>query len=217
MFNSASCYGDTNAAFYDQIYPRIDPRILDRLQALARGRAVLELGVGTGRCARPLAARGLRVVGVDASALMMGRCRQRDTSRALQLVRADIAKLPFRGGFGLVYSLVSTLSLLPDRAAQCTALRGIAAALEVGGYFVEEGSLTGGNGAVDFAQTMEVPWIGSATGVYRYRTLPISSAMLDQFAEHAGLKPIARWGDWSGRPLRSTDLQAISVYQRNPS
>lgn len=213
MSGSASDYGDDNAAFYDQIYPRIDSRVLDCLQALASGRA-LELGVGTGRCARPLAARGISVVGVDASVRMLARCRQLDPAPALQLVRADIANLPFRGGFGLVYSLVSTLSLLPDREAQGSALRGIAAALDRDGYFVDEGCAAADAASPDTAQTVELPWIGSPGGVYRVHSLPLPPTLLDAMAERAGLLRIARWRDWSGGPWCSTDAQAISIYQR---
>jgi SAM-dependent methyltransferase len=214
MSGSASAYGDDNAGIYDQIYPRIERQTLDRLQQFAAGRRVLELGVGTGRCARPLSARGMDVVGVDASAAMLALCRRRDVGQGLPLVRADLANLPFRSGFGLIYALVSTLTLLPDRTAQRNALMGVACALNPGGCFIDEGDAAAGAPGENLARTFEVPWPGAPAGVYRYRMLPLPPPVLDELAQQAGLLCLARWRNWNGDEWRATDSLAISVYQR---
>ena len=63
----AATYGDRIADAYDELYPP-GPGVEDAVTVLADlavGGSVLELGAGTGRLALPLAARGVRVEGLD--------------------------------------------------------------------------------------------------------------------------------------------------------
>lgn len=208
--HGAAAYGDSNAAVYDQLYPRIDPQVIDCLTVLAAGRPVLALGVGTGRCAAGLLARGVKVCGVDGSAAMLQRCRRR--LPGLPLIRADLAMLPIRGGFGLAYSLVSTLSLLTTAEAQQRCLAGIAAALDPGGIYVDESTLVATSTdtlSVDCALPQFAPALR-----YRVRYLPLTLARLDQMAELAGLRLLQRWRTWRRQPFRPGDTEAISIYQR---
>ena len=66
-------YGDRIAAVYDEFYSSYEEETIDLLSELAAGGRVLELGIGTGRIALPLAERGLEVVGIDASEAMIER------------------------------------------------------------------------------------------------------------------------------------------------
>ncbi len=73
---AAHTYGRGFADVYDQWYPSDDSTTdaVARISALAGpGGTILELGVGTGRLAVPLAQRGHRVVGMDASTEMLDR------------------------------------------------------------------------------------------------------------------------------------------------
>ncbi len=206
----AAAYGEHNAAVYDQLYPRMDPQVTDCLTALAAGRPVLALGVGTGRCAAGLLARGVSVCGVDGSAAMLRRCRLR--LPGMPLIQADLAMLPIRGGFGLAYSLVSTLSLLTTAEAQQCCLAGIAAALAPGGLYVDESTLAETSAdavSVDCA----LPQIAPALR-YRVRYLPLTLARLEQMAGRAGLRLLERWRNWRRQPFRPGDTEAISIYQR---
>lgn len=63
---------------------------------LRPGSRVLEIGVGTGRIAVPLARHGYRYTGVDLSVEMMSALRAKPGSRHIDLARADAARLPFR-------------------------------------------------------------------------------------------------------------------------
>jgi SAM-dependent methyltransferase len=123
-----------------------DPGDLDLYVALA-GRTkgpVLELGVGTGRLAVPLAAAGYRVVGVDRDAAMLDRARLAaaaagDEARSrLELVEADFVglRLPSAGSFGLVFLALNSLLVLATREAQREALRTMAAHLGPAGVAV---------------------------------------------------------------------------------
>ena len=119
-----------------------DPGDFELYQALARranGR-VLELAVGSGRLAVPLAAAGHRVTGVDIDPAMLDRARARAVrselpAGALELVEADIVGLALPGGaaFGFAYLALNSLMTLPTRAAQQAAVRALAEHLVPGG------------------------------------------------------------------------------------
>jgi SAM-dependent methyltransferase len=110
-----------------------------RQLAVNAGGTVLELGCGTGRIALPLARAGARVVGIDRSAAMLTRARQRVRRSRLQprvsLVRGDIRHLPFAAPFALVMAPYGILqSLLRERDLADT-LAAVYDALEPGGTF----------------------------------------------------------------------------------
>ncbi|MEZ5412212.1 MAG: class I SAM-dependent methyltransferase, partial [Acidimicrobiales bacterium] len=91
-------YGESFAEVYDEWYQGVSDAeaVAAFVDARAGAGPVLELGVGTGRLAAPLLARNRAVVGLDASAAMLARCRGRGLEVAgLRLVRADMAALPF--------------------------------------------------------------------------------------------------------------------------
>lgn len=209
----AAQYGDDNAAIYDVLYPRIDREALACLRRLTGDGHALELGVGTGRYAAALAEAGTRVTGVDASIPMLQRCRMRSTR--VQLIRGDLAALPFRSGFRLAYSLVSTLGLLPDRESQRRCLVGIAAALEPSGLYVDESTSSVQESAAclrPFECAVAIP--AAEPAVYRLRYLPLPQTMLDSFAAAAGLALFARWQNWHGLPWSAGAAHTISVYRR---
>lgn len=209
-------YGEHNAAWYDQIYPRLDPCIVPLLCRLAGERPILELGVGSGRLALPLLERGQWVLGVDASPAMLRRLRKRDPVRRCALLRADLARLPLRAAsVGLAVALADTLSLLPARSAQQACLHGIAAALMPSGVLVYEGcGVAAPASDPDLVQWQEVHWQGAHPGVYRFPQLALAPATLDALALRAGLRLQARWSDWQQRAWRAGQPQAISVYGR---
>lgn len=125
-----------------------DPGDLDLYLALA-GRAdgpILELAVGTGRLAIPLAEAGYRVTGVDLDAAMLARARrhagsaQAGAAERLTLVEADLVglRLPEAGTFGLAFIALNSLLVLPSRAAQRAAIRTLADHLAPGGLAVAD-------------------------------------------------------------------------------
>ena len=112
-----------------------------RTVALNCGGSVLELGAGTGRISIPMARAGVPLVGIDRSAPMLARARQRVKRARLQggvrLVRGDIRMLPFADAvkFSMVLAPYGMLqSLLRERDLQAT-LGSVHRVLRKGGTF----------------------------------------------------------------------------------
>jgi SAM-dependent methyltransferase len=131
---------DEYAAFYDwenaRTLGRRDVGFWQTLAAKTRGR-ILELGAGTGRLTVPLAkTAGRRVIGVDRSAPMLARARQKRGGRVARLARADIRALPFAdASMRLVIAPYGMLqSLTRERDLQRT-LAEVARVLAPGGVF----------------------------------------------------------------------------------
>jgi ubiquinone/menaquinone biosynthesis C-methylase UbiE len=146
---------DTYAPFYDwenaQTLGRRDVPFWRRIASTAGG-SVLELGCGTGRVSVPLAKAGVDLVGVDRSAPMLERARQRvarawrnpqsairtpqSALRSPHFVRADIRDLPFATrSFPMVLAPYGILqSLIRPRDLTAT-LTSVARVIEPGGTF----------------------------------------------------------------------------------
>ncbi|MDH4362609.1 MAG: class I SAM-dependent methyltransferase, partial [Acidimicrobiia bacterium] len=138
-------YGESFAEVYDEWYQGVSDAeaVASFVAARAGAGPVLELGVGTGRLAAPLLARGRAVVGLDASAAMLARCRDRGLEGSgLRLVRADMAALPFRGPVGAVLIGFNTLFNLVHAEAQRSLFAQAAAVLGPGGVLVVEANQT---------------------------------------------------------------------------
>ncbi len=242
-----AAYGDTFADVYDDWYADVtDAGATARtIGDLAAGRRVLELGVGTGRLAGPLARRGVDLVGLDASAAMLQRLRGR--LRHLPAVRADMACLPFASGsFGLVLCAYNTLFNLvapasgPATEVQARAIREAARVLVPGGVLVVEtwipptdppadgvsarrhdGTLVVTVTRTDAARGeiegrhLELRPQGLVARPWRIR--PVPPPQIDALAASAGLRRLMVWGDWSRRPARDDDETRIAVYGRSGS
>ncbi|MDW8147355.1 MAG: class I SAM-dependent methyltransferase [Roseiflexaceae bacterium] len=129
---------DAIAGVYDQVRghpPEVAEQIGRAIAALAGNDAlVLELGIGTGRIALPVALAGCRVVGIDISAAMLRVARAKDGGEALWLLQGDIEHLPFADGVFDATLAVHVLHLARDwRSALAEALR----VLRPGGIFVQ--------------------------------------------------------------------------------
>lgn len=145
-----------------------DPGDLDLYGALA-ARAdgpVLELAVGSGRVAVPLAAAGHRVTGVDVDGAMLRRARERATAEGisddrLDLVEADILDVRLRaaGRFALAYIALNSLMLLPTRAAQRAAIRSLADHLAPGGLAAVDVWLPDGDDLGRYDGRLILEWI----------------------------------------------------------
>src|SRR3954453_5149225 len=111
---------------------------VDRLAALAGDGRALELAVGTGRVALPLAARGGPVTGIELSAPMVARLREKADESTLPVVMGDMATTRAHGSFRLVYLVFNTISNLLTQEEQVACFRNAARHLEPGGRFVVE-------------------------------------------------------------------------------
>lgn len=118
--------------------PEVLGPTVDRLVALADGGRVLELAIGTGRVAVPLAERGVPVTGIELSAPMVARLREKADDAAIPVVMGDMATARAPGAYTLVYLVFNTISNLLTQDEQVACFRNAARHLEPGGRFVIE-------------------------------------------------------------------------------
>jgi SAM-dependent methyltransferase len=138
---TASSYGDAFADVYDEWYAEVSDvtATVDLVRSITPpGGSVLELGVGTGRLALPMAAAGLIVVGVDASSKMLDRLAQRDPGRTVVGVLGDMVDQLPDGHFDTVLCAYNTLFNLTSIERQQACFVEVAERLTPSGRFVVE-------------------------------------------------------------------------------
>lgn len=200
-----------------------DPGDTDLYLALAArtGGPVLELAVGTGRLAVPLAAAGHDVTGVDLDPAMLERARRRaaaagrSVERRLHLVEDDIrtVRLPAAGTFGLAFVALNSLMLLGDRASQLAAIRTMAAHLAPGGLAVVDVWLPDADDLARFdgRLSLEYPRLDPETG---HLVTKIASAIHDAATATVRLATIyeeGRPGESAIRWFREDHLRLVGA------
>lgn len=240
--DESSMYGDRHAAVYDRIYgTRFVPDVAVAVLADAAGDgAVLELGVGTGRLAIPLAARGVTVDGIEGSAAMIKQLRAQPGGQLVGIHRADLADFDLpRSDYTVGVCAVSTLFMLTHEQ-QRTAIRAAARHLRVGGHlFIEafrpDPSRFDADGQrVEDRRSGPDSHIVRSTHDRRQRSIRIEhelseetgsssyevtlhyadSEEIDEIASAAGLQLVNRWHDWTQEPARTHSPDPISVYRK---
>lgn len=238
-------YGERIAEVYDLFYGArqdLGP-VLDFLVALARGRRVLELGIGTGRLAIPLAARGLKIHGIDVSPAMVEKMRAKPGGADIPVLMGDFAELKIAGRFSLIYVVFNTFFALLTQEAQVRCFSRVAKRLAPDGAFVIEAFvpdhrvLAQRNRLAAFEVGTERVVIDAAsfdpvlqrtraqhiviTDNQPPRLYPVESrfaypAELDLMARIAGMRLRERWGWWDRRPFNSDSTTHVSVYEPVP-
>ncbi|AEE44579.1 class I SAM-dependent methyltransferase [Cellulomonas fimi] len=215
----------------------LDPTV-DRLVELAGGGRALELAIGTGRVAVPLAERGVEVVGIELSEPMVEQLRAKVDEATIPVVVGDMATASAPGRFSLVYLVFNTISNLLTQEEQVACFRNAARHLVPGGRFVVElwvpelRKLPPGTGATVWA--LEPGYIGLDTyDVLQQRVVShhfrfdegrearlgrsahryVWPAELDLMAQLAGLSLESRHADWSGAELTADSRSHVSVYR----
>jgi SAM-dependent methyltransferase len=137
-------YGDQIADVYDERYAKRDPEAaVVRIADLAGTGPVLELGIGTGRVAVPLAARlatsGVEVHGIDASEAMVARLRERTGGESIPVAVGDMRLVAAPGdGYPLVFVVFNTFFCLLDQGSQVECFANVARRLASDGRFLIE-------------------------------------------------------------------------------
>ncbi len=246
MEDSDGFFGERVAAAYDDpgdemFQPAaIDPAV-DVLVGLAGGGRALELAIGTGSIALPLARRGVPVHGIDMSRAMVARLRAKPGGDDIGVTIGDFASTRVEGSFSVVYLVFNTIMNLTTQQAQVDCFRNAAAHLAPGGCFVVETMvpdlrrLPPGQDAVPFqvsqdrfafdwydvtTQAMSSNYIDLTDGQGEYRTIPfryVWPAELDLMAQIAGMTPRDRWDGWNRQPFTSESRQHVSVWQKPAS
>src|SRR5579872_6736556 len=108
------------------------------LEQLAGGGPALELAIGTGRVALPLAARGIRVDGIDFSPAMVAKLRAKPGGDQIAVTMGNFADVPVQGTYRLIYVVFNTLFNLLTQDEQVRCFENVAAHLASDGVFVVE-------------------------------------------------------------------------------
>ncbi len=104
--------------------PGVVDAVVEVLAGLAGGGRALELGIGTGRIALPLARRGVALHGIDLSRAMVFRLRAKPGGEALGVTIGDFATARADGTFTVAYLVFNTIMNLTTQAAQVACFRG---------------------------------------------------------------------------------------------
>jgi len=212
---------------------------VDVLDELAGGGAALELGVGTGRIAIPLAAKGVPVQGIDLSDAMVARLRAKPGGEAIPVTIGDFTTTRVEGTFSLAYVVFNTFMNLTTQEDQVACFETVAAQLEPGGGFVIEMELPDlrrlppGETFKPFEVSSsylgfdeyDVANQGLVSHHYRVTdsgTLAVFSmpfryvwpAELDLMARIAGMSLRERWSGWGGEPFTSESRRHVSVWEK---
>lgn len=220
------------------IPPETTETTVSTLVDLSPGTAALELGVGTGRVALPLAQAGLDVTGVDLCAGLLAELSRKGGSDLVKIIQADIADVCIDSTFDLIYSVFNSFCSLLSQEMQVRCLMNATRHLSPSGIIVlemfapprvpdsalsrlaladaNEESVTIQATTTDLrAQRLSLQHItfsnGSVTllrSEYRF----VNPSELDLMAELAGLRRIARWNSWNRTELTDTSSNVISVY-----
>ena len=238
-----TAYGAAIADVYDDLYrddAMATAAALRCLRDLAGGGSVLELGVGTGRLALPLAASGLHVHGIDASPDMLDRLAAKPGGSDIDVTVADFSSFEVPGRFALAVLVFNTIFALPDQDAQVRCFECVAAHLDPGGCFVVEAfvpnparfsegqsvrlrTMTPERVALDVARIDPVNQFMYTTQVELrdggMRLFPANHryawpAELDLMARIAGLELESRWQDWDQAAFTATSQFHVSVYRK---
>jgi SAM-dependent methyltransferase len=128
-------YGERIAEVYDDIYPSFSDidAMIETLAKLAGAGPVLELGIGTGRVALPLAARGVTVHGIDASQAMVKKLRTKPGGASIPIVIGDFADVDVTGQYSLIYVVFNTFFAITSQDDQVRCFANCASRLHTGG------------------------------------------------------------------------------------
>jgi len=231
----AARYDESSAEMFD---PAVVDPVVDLLVEIAGSGRALELGIGTGRIALPLAQRGVPVHGIELSKAMVARLRAKPGGEDIGVTIGDFATATVDGTFSVAYLVFNTISNLTTQAAQVACFRNVAAHLEPGGCFVIEVGIPElqrlppgetirafhvsedrwGIDEFDVARqglTSHHFWIvdGRAERVsmpFRY-TWP---SELDLMAQLAGMTLRERWSGWKREPFTSDSRKHVSVWEK---
>ena len=235
-------FGEVQADGYDEaLGSSMDAETRDSVEALADlagdGR-ILELAIGTGRVALPLAARGLTVHGIEASEKMVAKLREKPGGDAIPVTIGDMADARVDGAFDLVFLVFNTIFNLTTQNAQVRCFQNAARHLTPDGVFVIEtvvpeisryadGQVVRGNVVEKDYVRFEVAMHDPVAQTVDFQRIVIDKdgtrlrphfmryawpGELDLMARLAGLELRERWAWWDRSPFAADSTSHVSVY-----
>jgi SAM-dependent methyltransferase len=231
----AERYDESSADMFDPAV--VDPAV-DFLAELAGEGTALELGIGTGRIALPLAGRGVHVHGIDLSEAMVAKLREKPGADQIAVTIGDFATTRVAGTFSLAYLVFNTIGNLTTQDAQVACFQNVAAHLEPGGCFVIEVGLPELRRLPPGERFVVFEMSESHVGVDEYdvanqglishhfwpddgkweqRSIPfryVWPAELDLMARLAAMRLRERWSGWQREPFTSESTKHVSVWEK---
>jgi SAM-dependent methyltransferase len=231
----AARYDESSAEMFD---PAVVDPVVDLLVELAGSGRALELGIGTGRIALPLAQRGVPVHGIELSDAMVARLRAKPGGEDVGVTIGDFATTTVDGTFSVGYLVFNTIMNLTTQAAQVACFGNVAAHLEPGGCFVIEVGvpdlqrLPSGESIRAFhvsesrwgfdeydvaAQGLTSHHLEIVDGRVERLSIPFRYAWpaeLDLMAQLAGMTLRERWSGWERDPFTSDSRKHVSVWEK---
>lgn len=240
-FDPMTSFGEAVAGSYDDTPRGDEAETVACLRELAAEGPALELAVGTGRIALPLAATGLAVDGIEQSEAMIARLRSKPGGEAVTVTRGDMAEVRLGRRYRLVYLVFNTIYNLLTQDDQVRCFENAARHLEDDGVFLVEAATAGPSYRLERqyvdAETVEADQVVLDVGRYDpvtqlldechvrlgpdgVRLSPIVTRFawpseLDLMARIAGLRLEARWGGWRREPFTADSRRHVSVYGHN--
>lgn len=231
----AEHYDADSAAMFD---PAVVGATVDFLAGLAGDGAALELGIGTGRIALPLSARGVPVCGIDLSPAMVAQLAAKPGAAAIAVTVGDFATTVVDGTFRLAYLVYNTIENLTTQDDQVACFCNVARHLEPGGCFVVE---------VEVPQLRRLPpgesvrpfhvsperlgfdeldpatqggvshhyWVeGDHLSTFAMPFRWVWPSELDLMARIAGMRLRERWAGWDREPFTSDSASHVSLWDK---
>ncbi len=238
---TASTYGNRIAGVYDEFYRPVDvAERVDVLDDLAAGGRALELGIGTGTFALPLAARGVEVHGIEISEAMVEQLRAKEGGAGMPITVGDFADVGVEGTFSLIFVIFNTFFMLTEQEEQIRCFENVASHLDESGVFLvhafvpdvsmfDRGQHVSGDLADLATVRMDVSIHDSMNQVVDFRHIDLTEegirmypgrlryawpSELDLMARLAGLRLRDRWADWRRSPFTSQSRSHVSVYEK---
>ena len=238
-FDPATSFGPEVAARYDDTPRGDEAETVSLLAHLARGGPALELAIGTGRIALPLAARSLRVDGIELSPAMVERLRDKPGGADIPVTMGDMSTTTVAGRYRLVYLVYNTIFNLLSQDDQVRCFENAAQHLTDDGVFlVEAGVPQAWSRQPDSVRPEHVGKDTVVLDVCHYD--PVSQLLdenhvelssdgirfgpivcrliwpgeMDLMARIAGLRLLDRWGGWEREPFTAASVRHVSVYAR---
>ena len=218
------------AARYDADCEGMDTgSVVDFLRPFAAGGA-LELAIGTGRIAVPLAARGVRVAGIDLSPDMVAQLRKKTDAIPVEI--GDMTTTRVDGEFSLVYIVFNSINNVTTQDGQVAVFANAAAHLAPGGSFVVEVGTRNRQPLTVFdvsdthvgldeydhdTQRLVSHHFTLIDGAWKRNSIPfraVSPAELDLMARLAGMELHERWADWDRSPFTAESTKHVSVWRK---
>jgi len=231
-------YDDACAEVYDQWFGACEEAAIDRLAELAGSGRVLELGIGSGLLALPLAARGIDLHGIDLSPAMVAKLRAKPGGEAIPVTMGSFADVAVDGEFSLIFVAYNSFFALQSQEEQVRCFQNVAAHLAAGGVFVLEAfvpqsaNFTGGLKVTAVTaervglkvsehdpvrQRLKSQHVVIRNGEVRLYPVEVRYAWpaeLDLMARIAGLRLRHRWSNWNRDEIGPASERHVSVYER---